>query len=47
MMRLFDAFVPALASIVAIIFVARFPITEEKAHEIREMLEIRRASGAV
>jgi GPH family glycoside/pentoside/hexuronide:cation symporter len=41
-MRLFDAFVPALASVVAIIFIARFPITEEMAHEIRVKLEKRR-----
>jgi GPH family glycoside/pentoside/hexuronide:cation symporter len=44
-MRLFDAFVPALASIIAIVFVARYPITEEKAHEIRGLLENRRAKN--
>ena len=42
LMRAFDAFVPAIASAVAIWAVATFSITEEKAHEIREELERRR-----
>lgn len=45
MMRLFDAFVPCAASGLAIWAIATFPITEEKAHEVRLQLEARR--GAV
>jgi GPH family glycoside/pentoside/hexuronide:cation symporter len=45
LMRLFDAFVPATASAVAIWAIATYSITEEKAHEIRVELESRR--GAV
>ncbi len=46
MMRLFDAFVPMLASGVAIWAIASFSITEEKAHEVRQQLEQRRGTGA-
>jgi len=42
LMRLFDAFVPAAASGIAIWAVASYSITEEKAHEIRLQLEKRR-----
>jgi GPH family glycoside/pentoside/hexuronide:cation symporter len=45
LMRLCDAFIPAAASAIAIWAVATYPITEEKAHEIRMKLEARR--GAV
>ena len=41
-MRLFDAFVPFAASGIAIWAIASYSITEEKAHEIREQLEVRR-----
>jgi GPH family glycoside/pentoside/hexuronide:cation symporter len=41
-MRLFDAFLPFLASGVAIWAIATFSITEERAHEVRLELEARR-----
>ncbi len=41
-MRLFDAFVPCIASGIAIWAIASFSITEDKAYEIRQELEIRR-----
>jgi GPH family glycoside/pentoside/hexuronide:cation symporter len=44
LMRLFDAFIPALASCIAIWAIASFSITEEKAHEVRQALEARRGS---
>ena len=44
LMRLFDAFVPAIASAIAIWAIASFTITEERAHEIREELERRRGA---
>jgi GPH family glycoside/pentoside/hexuronide:cation symporter len=42
LMRLFDAFLPFLASGVAIWAIATFSITEERAHEVRAQLEARR-----
>jgi len=42
LMRLFDAFVPAIASAVAIWIIATFSITEETAYEVRQQLEQRR-----
>jgi GPH family glycoside/pentoside/hexuronide:cation symporter len=42
LMRLFDAFLPFLASAVAIWAIATFSITEERAHEVRQQLEARR-----
>jgi GPH family glycoside/pentoside/hexuronide:cation symporter len=42
LMRLFDVFVPFLASGIAIWAIAAFPITEESAHEVRLRLEERR-----
>jgi GPH family glycoside/pentoside/hexuronide:cation symporter len=42
MMRLFDAFVPFVASAIAIWIIATFSITEERAHEVRLALEARR-----
>ncbi len=41
-MRLFDAAIPATTSALAIWAVYRFPITEQKAHEVRMELEKRR-----
>jgi GPH family glycoside/pentoside/hexuronide:cation symporter len=46
LMRLFDAFVPAVASGIAIWAIATFSITEEKAHEVRLKLEQRRGDLA-
>jgi len=45
LMRVFDAFVPFVASGIAIWIIATFSITEERAHEVRRELEARR--GAV
>jgi GPH family glycoside/pentoside/hexuronide:cation symporter len=42
LMRMFDAFVPCIASAIAIWAIASFSITEEKAHEVRLELEERR-----
>ena len=47
MMRLFDVFIPILTSALALWAVYSFPITEEKAHEIRLQLEQRRGEPAV
>ncbi len=44
LMRIFDAFVPFITSGLAIWAIARYPITEERAYEIRLELEQRRAS---
>ncbi len=44
-MRMFDAFVPCIASGVAIWAIATFTITEEKAHEVRQQLEARRGTA--
>jgi len=45
LMRFFDAVVPMVTSAVAIWAVAAFPITEQKAHEVRLELERRRGTG--
>ena len=42
LMRLFDAFIPAIASGLAIWAIATYSITEEKAHDVRQQLEARR-----
>jgi len=42
LMRMFDAFIPFVASGIAIWAIATFSITEEKAHEVRQKLEARR-----
>ncbi|MGD8696902.1 MAG: MFS transporter, partial [Gammaproteobacteria bacterium] len=42
LMRVFDAFVPFVASGIAIWAIAAFPITEESAHQVRLQLEARR-----
>ena len=44
-LRLFDAGVPVITSGLAIWAVARFPITEAKAHEVRQELERRRGKA--
>jgi GPH family glycoside/pentoside/hexuronide:cation symporter len=46
MMRIFDAFIPTVCSGLAILMVYLFPITEEKAHQIRAELEQRRGASA-
>jgi GPH family glycoside/pentoside/hexuronide:cation symporter len=45
LMRLFDAFVPFAASGLAIWTIATFSITEEKAYEVRQVLEARRGAA--
>ncbi len=47
LMRLFDVLVPVVSSALAIWAVYAFPITEERAHEIRLQLEERRGEPAV
>jgi GPH family glycoside/pentoside/hexuronide:cation symporter len=42
LLRVFDAGIPIIASAIAIWAIALFPITEEKAHEVRLELERRR-----
>jgi len=44
-MRLFDAGIPIITSALAIWAVAAFPITEQKANEVREQLEKRRGKA--
>ena len=44
MMRVFDVAVPMLSSVVAIWIIASYPITEERAHEVRQRLEERRGA---
>ncbi|UTW45477.1 MFS transporter [bacterium SCSIO 12696] len=43
LMRLFDVLIPMFASLLAIWAVSRYPITEQKAHEIRLQLEASRS----
>jgi GPH family glycoside/pentoside/hexuronide:cation symporter len=47
LMRLCDAFIPMIASGVAIWAIARYPITEQSAHDTRAKLEARRGAGGV
>jgi GPH family glycoside/pentoside/hexuronide:cation symporter len=47
LMRLCDAFIPMVTSGLAIWAIASYPITEEKAHEVRTTLEARRGTGDV
>jgi GPH family glycoside/pentoside/hexuronide:cation symporter len=42
LMRLSDMLIPMVASVIAIWAIASYPITEEKAHEVRQELERRR-----
>jgi len=44
LMRIFDAFIPCAASGIAIWTIATFSITEEKAYEVRQLLEARRGA---
>ncbi len=46
LMRLCDAFIPVASSAIAIWAVASYSITEEKAHEVRRQLELRRGTAA-
>lgn len=46
LMRVFDVVIPAAASALAVWIVARYPITEQFAHEVREELESRRPAPA-
>jgi GPH family glycoside/pentoside/hexuronide:cation symporter len=45
LMRACDAFLPAIASAVAMWVIATYPITEQAAHEVRTTLEARRGPG--
>ena len=45
LMRICDAFIPFLASGIAIWVIASYSITEEKAHEVRRALEARRGTA--
>ena len=45
LMRLCDALIPAIASGIAIWAIASYPISEEKAHEVRMQLEARRGKA--
>ncbi len=47
LMRLCDAFIPFLTSGIAIWAIATYPITEERAHEVRKELEDRRGAAAL
>ena len=44
LMRLFDVGIPLVASAVAIWMIAAYPITEQRAHEVRVALEARRGT---
>jgi GPH family glycoside/pentoside/hexuronide:cation symporter len=44
LMRIFDMGIPLVGSAIAIWMIASYPITEQKAHEIREALEARRGT---
>lgn len=41
-MRIFDAFIPAFTSVLAIVAIAAYPITEDTAYRTRQLLERRR-----
>ncbi len=45
LMRIFDMGIPIIASAIAIWAIIAYPITEEKAHEVRTELEQRRGTG--
>jgi GPH family glycoside/pentoside/hexuronide:cation symporter len=45
LMRIFDVFIPVITSAIAIWAVVKFPITEDKAREIRQTLEARRGKA--
>ena len=42
LLRVFDVGIPILTSIIALVIIATYSITEERAHEIRAELEKRR-----
>jgi GPH family glycoside/pentoside/hexuronide:cation symporter len=42
LMRLFDVVIPIVTSAIAIWMIKGYPITEEKAHEVRQELEARK-----
>ncbi len=46
LMRLCDVVIPFIASAIAIWSIAAYPITEERAHELRSLLEARRGTAA-
>ncbi len=46
LMRFFDVVVPIVTSLLAMWAIASFPITEQKAHEVRKALEKRRGAVA-
>jgi GPH family glycoside/pentoside/hexuronide:cation symporter len=46
LMRIFDVAVPLITSAIAIWMIASYPITEQKAHEVRLELERRRGTAA-
>ena len=46
LMRLMDVLVPMVTSLLAIAVIATFPLTEEKAHQVRLELENRRGKIA-
>ena len=46
LMRLMDVLVPVVTSLLAIAVIATFPLTEEKAHQVRLELENRRGKIA-
>ena len=46
MMRLFDMGIPMLCSLLAIWAIYTYPLTEERAHQVREALEARRGAAA-
>ena len=45
MLRVFDVGIPFIGSAIAIWFIAMYPITEEKAQQVRKELEIRRGKA--
>lgn len=45
LMRLFDIFVPVIFSVIAIVVIWAYPITETRAHEVRAEIEARRGSA--
>ena len=46
-MRLFDVAIPLISSALALAIIATYPITEERAHEIRLELEHRRGKLSI
>ena len=46
LLRICDAFIPVVASALAIAAVWRYPITETTAREVRDTLEARRGTAA-